>query len=188
MEAHILAAPPGFPDAVLALNERAAQAPAAFAADVAAAAKSASADGDGALDFILTGARRTNTVGPTLSAALTRCTAASPAVAAAVAAASAASAAPPAGREPSRGAPSLVGVEWALGLPTDASSMAPGGAGAPFVALSLTVHDSPAEGAEAAAAAGGASALRTIPLALTVPQLGLLEATLREALLALERV
>jgi hypothetical protein len=179
MDAHLLGAPVGFIDSISASNSLAESDPVALLAllqgtappPAASAAAAALAGARAALAYVVAGAQKHKTFGEALDASLRRFGGARPALAAALVKAAAAAGAPAAEGPPVGAAPALLGVDWALCAPVAASA---GLVAAPSVTVQLHVR---AEG-------GG---VETRALQLSLPQLALLEAAVREASLSLER-
>jgi hypothetical protein len=179
MDAYLLSAPVGFIDSIGAANALADADPVALLAllqgapppPASSAATAALSGARAALTYVIAGAQKHRSSGEALSASLRRFGGARPALAAALVKAAAAAGGAPPPPPPAEATPELLGVDWALCAPVAASA---GLAAAPAVAVQLRVR-----------APGGA--VETRALQLTVPQLALLEAAVREAALSLER-
>jgi hypothetical protein len=179
MDAYLLSAPVGFIDSIAAANSLAETDPVALLAllhgaapsPAPSAAAAALGGARAALSYVVAGAQKHRASGEALEASLRRFGGARPALAAALvkaAAAAGASLPPP---PPVDAAPVLLGVDWALCAPVAASA---GLAAAPAITVQLHVR-APGGGAE------------TRALQVSIQQLALLEAVVREASLSLER-
>ena len=184
-------APLFFADGLRAANELAQAEPRALAALLARAGQGGGGGSGGsgsalpagagaALEYLVVGLRRLKVSDAAeVSAALVRLTPASAALAAALAGAAVAGGEAGGAASSSAGVPRLLGVDWAVTVPVASSAAAAAGgagagAGAPGVTLQLRVE-----------LPQGGTATRAVHL--TVAQLALVEASVREAALSLER-
>ena len=129
-----------------------------------------------ALEYIIAGARKLKADEQTVLASLTRCTACSPALAGALARVAAGGGGRSGGVDGSSGGvPKLLGLDWAVSVPVASASAPPGTLpGAPGVTLQLRLE-----------LPDGTTTTRAVHV--TVAQLALMEASLKEMALSLDR-